>query len=128
MKPKNLEPLRDRDSLNDTILTLKELEKALGPEKCGEVIHRKLLELYSTFGIKMPLAFVDFARYYVKMGKSDLAFAQFEIALGCLAETDDTPINRMTKESIELDQTFTRGGRKHADPGWLLMDMHWRDG
>lgn len=98
-----MEALQDRDTLYETTAVLEQLVKALGSEKCGEVVHKKLLELYSTYGIKMPTAFVNLGKFHGRMGKTHLTLEQYGKALGCLATMDETRLIRMKKESVELD-------------------------
>lgn len=48
----------------------------LAKDRCGEVAYKKLLEMCSDFGVKDPIPFHEFSRYYVWFGKTDLAVVQ----------------------------------------------------
>lgn len=46
---------------------LVDLTEALKQDKCGEVVHRKWLEMYASFGMKHRFAFLDFGKFYCGM-------------------------------------------------------------
>lgn len=69
---RNVETSRDRESVELMYKLLSELSDGLESENCGEVVHKKKLEIYSSFGMKMPTAILNFGRLHGTMGKSDL--------------------------------------------------------